>query len=334
MTEGKRQKGRQRSWLWALGGGWIFLARPLAAALPEAYIAAWQALQEGDPARAEACLEPALPHLPNPAHAALLLFWARCQQGQFEAALRGLCQARETYREHSFADSLVAFYTHRLTEDHLRRRARMPREKSELAFYLGAYRQDYEGNPQAAFRLYQRCVDLGQRNTPEFALAQAELARRRPGRAAPAAVWRWKPARLPGTSLRLYRPPDWSVELQPNFLALIAPEGQTKILASYWAGRNHILSSLEMTAARNGTHIERSGPVDLRWAGLACQAWKVEGQPAQRKVRQVILAVAWNQGFLLFLYEASPSDFLWRQATFDALLQGLGNSPPPFPKLR
>lgn len=298
----------------------------LAAAPPEDYVAAWQALQRDDPARAAALLEGALPHLANPSHAALLLFLARCRQGQFEQALKDLCQARETYRERSFADSLVAFYSCRLTEAHLRRRARTPREKSELAFYLGAYRQDYEARPQAAFQLYRRCLELGQRNTPEFALAQAELACRRPGQAAPAAAWRWQPETVPGTSLRLWRPPDWTAERQPDFLSLVSPDGQARILAGYWAGKGDILPRLELTAAQNGTQIERSGPVDLRWAGLSPKAWQVEGRTAQSEVRQLILAVPWKQGFLLFLFESSPTDFLWRQATFDALLQSLGRS--------
>lgn len=302
------------------------LAGPLAAAPPEDYVAAWQALQQDDPARAATLLEGALPHLANPSHAALLLFLARCRQGQFEQALRDLCQARETYRERSFADSLVAFYTHRLTEAHLRRRARMPREKSEFAFYLGAYRQDYEGRPQAAFQLYQRCLELDQRDTPEFILAQTELTRRRPGQAAPAAAWRWQPETLPGTSLRLCHPPDWTAERQPDFLCLVSPDGQARILASYWAGKGDILPRLELTAARNGTQVERSGPVDLRWAGLSPKAWQVEGRPAQSEVRQIILAVPWKQGFLLFLFESPLADFLWQQATFDALLQGLGKS--------
>jgi len=302
----------------------LALAGPLAAAPPEDYRAAWQSLQQGDPARAAALLERALPHVANPSHAALLLFWARCRQGQFEEALRDLCRARETYRERSFADSLVAFYTHRLTEEHLRRRARTPREKSEWAFYLGAYRQDYEGQPQAAFQLYRRCLELGQRETPEFALARTELARRRPGRAAPAAVRYWKPETVPGTSLRLGRPPDWTAERQPDFLSLVSPDGQARILASYWIGKGDILPRLELTAVQNGTQIERSGPVDLRWAGLPPEAWQVEGRPASSEVRQIILAVPWAQGFLLFLFESPPADFLWRRATFDALLQGLG----------
>jgi hypothetical protein len=297
---------------------------------PDAYRAGWQALRAGDPARAIAVLEPALPHLRVPSHAALLLFLARCQQGQFDAALRELCAAREKYRERRFADSLVAYYTHRLTETHLRRRARTPQEKSELAFYLGAYRQDYEGDSPAAYRLYRRCVSLAQTNTPEYALARSELARRRPGHTAPHAARRWQPATLPGAPVRLYHPPDWTPDPAEDFLALVSQDGRTQIMVSRWAGGAEVLPSLELTAKQNGMTVERSGRADLRWAGLSAEAWFVEGRPAHRDVRQTILALQRDIGFLLFLFESPPSDYLWQRATFDLMLQGLGNSPPAF----
>jgi len=282
----------------------------------------YEAFLAGEAARTVQILEPNLGQLREKSRAALWVFLAYCQQGQFERALQGLTAYRERYQEKGFAASLVAFYCHHLAERPLRAQAQDRRQKTLLNYYLGAFQKYYEGDSRAAERLFQQCLALGDREADEYRLAQTEGDRRGPGRGAPNAASRYRIYRHPSRKWGIKYPPDWQVDVQGEVVMFRGSRANVGV--SYWAQEEEdILAQLRQTAEGGDVQVTQAGQADLGWADLTMSAWFVEGYQKDHRTRHYTLALRHGRGWLLLLLAAAPQDFLWQRAYFDLMVQSL-----------